>query len=129
METRRVFKVTADPAAVAAARKAALRAEVELELQSKKQCGYKPYECTQLALDRHSFCMRHILEDKGAPYKQCSFVYASSGKRCHLPAPKLDKKEYRLAPLQVSARLAGSLPQNRMKCSCSLFEIRRHNSG
>lgn len=73
---------------------AALRAEVQIELQNKKQCAYQPYECSQLTLDGYNYCSRHILEDKNAPFRQCSFVYTSNGKRCHLPAPKGDKKEY-----------------------------------
>lgn len=78
-----------------AARIAALRAEVELELQNKKQCAYKPYECTKLALDNFNYCNRHILEDKSAPFKQCTYIYVNSGKRCYLPALKGDKKDTR----------------------------------
>ncbi|KAJ8960136.1 hypothetical protein NQ318_003855 [Aromia moschata] len=73
---------------------AALRAELEIELQNKKQCSYKPYECTQLTLDGHKYCLKHILQDKNSPFKQCSFVYTSNGKRCQLPAPRGDKKDY-----------------------------------
>lgn len=73
---------------------AALRAELQIELQNKKQCAYQPYECTQLTLDGYNYCLRHILDDKNAPFRQCSFVYTSNGKRCYLPAPKGEKKEY-----------------------------------
>ncbi|XP_023311442.1 KAT8 regulatory NSL complex subunit 2 isoform X2 [Anoplophora glabripennis] len=73
---------------------AALRAELEIELQNKKQCSYETYECTQLTLDGFKYCSKHILQDKNAPFKQCSFVYTNNGKRCHLPAPRGDKKDY-----------------------------------
>lgn len=73
---------------------AKLRAQLQIELQNKKQCAYKPYECTQLTIDGYNYCLRHILEDKNAPYKPCSFVYTNNGKRCYLPAPKGDKKEF-----------------------------------
>lgn len=73
---------------------AALRAELQIELQNKKQCSYRPYECTQLSLDGYNYCARHILEEKGAPYRQCSYMYTSSGKKCHLPAPRGDKREH-----------------------------------
>lgn len=73
---------------------AALRAELQIELQNKKQCAYQPYECTQLTLDGFNYCPRHILEDKNAPFRQCSFVYTINGKRCYMPAPKADKKEH-----------------------------------
>lgn len=73
---------------------AALRAELEIELQNKKQCAYEPYECTQLTLDGFKYCSKHILQDKNSPFKQCSFMYNNNGKRCHLPAPRGDKKDY-----------------------------------
>ncbi|KAJ8927027.1 hypothetical protein NQ314_020590 [Rhamnusium bicolor] len=73
---------------------AALRAELEIELQNKKQCSCQPYECTQLTLDGYKFCLKHILQDKNSPFKQCSFVYTNNGKRCQLPAPRGDKKDY-----------------------------------
>lgn len=73
---------------------AALRAELQIELQNKKQCSYRPYECTQLSLDGYNYCARHILEEKRAPFRQCSYVYTSSGKKCHLPAPRGDKREH-----------------------------------
>lgn len=70
-----------------------LKAQLKIELQNIKQCTYKVYECTQLTLDGYNYCLRHILNDKNAPYKQCSYVYNTNGKRCFLPAPK-DKKEW-----------------------------------
>lgn len=79
----------------AAAKKAAavLRAQLKHELENKKLCSYQPHECTQLTLDGYDYCLRHIMEDPKASYRQCSFVYNSNGKRCHLPAPKGEKKE------------------------------------
>lgn len=71
---------------------AALKAQLEMELKNIKQCAYKSYDCTQLTLDGYNYCLRHILQDKNAPYKQCTYVYTSNGKRCHLPAFK-DKKD------------------------------------
>ncbi|KAG5891997.1 hypothetical protein JTB14_007745 [Gonioctena quinquepunctata] len=73
---------------------AALRAELEVELKNKKQCTYQSYECTQLSLDGYDFCSKHILQDKNAPFKQCSYIYNTNGKRCHLPAPRGDRKDY-----------------------------------
>lgn len=73
---------------------AALRAELQMELQNIKQCAYQPYECTQLTLDGYNYCMRHILEDKNAPFRQCSYIYTLNGKRCYMPAPKGDKKDH-----------------------------------
>ncbi|KAF2893691.1 hypothetical protein ILUMI_12480, partial [Ignelater luminosus] len=71
---------------------AALKAKLEMELKNIKQCAYKSYECTQLTLDGYNYCLRHVLQDKNAPYKQCAYMYSSNGKRCHFPALK-DKKD------------------------------------
>lgn len=73
---------------------AALKAALEIELKNKKQCAYQPYECTQLTIDGYNYCLKHILYDKTAPFKQCFYVYASNGKRCQLGAPKVDKRDY-----------------------------------
>ncbi|XP_025831105.1 KAT8 regulatory NSL complex subunit 2 isoform X2 [Agrilus planipennis] len=72
---------------------AALRAQIQNELQNKKQCNYQPHECTQLSLNGYDYCFRHILQDKCAPFKQCAYVYPVTSKRCYMPAPKTDKKE------------------------------------
>jgi len=71
---------------------AALRAQLQMELQNLKQCTYKVYECTQLTLEGYNYCQRHILQDKNAPFKQCAYTFNTNGKRCYLPAPK-DKKD------------------------------------
>lgn len=86
-------------ASAAAAKKAAaaLRAQLHQELESKKICAYQPHECSQLTLEGYDYCLRHIMEDKSAPYRQCSFVYNNNGKRCHLPAPKGEKKDHAYA--------------------------------
>ncbi|GLV36308.1 dim gamma-tubulin 1 [Carabus blaptoides fortunei] len=83
-------------ASAAAAKKAAaaLRAQLHQELESKKICTYQPHECSQLTLEGYDYCLRHIMEDKSAPYKQCNYVYNNNGKRCHLPAPKGEKKDH-----------------------------------
>jgi len=47
----------------------------------------------QNRLEGYSYCARHILEDKNAPYKQCSYVSTKSGKRCPNAAHKMDKRE------------------------------------
>lgn len=73
---------------------AALRAELEIELKNKKQCAYQSYECTQLTVDGYKYCLKHILQDKNAPFKQCNYIYSFNGKRCHLPAPKSEKKDF-----------------------------------
>lgn len=91
--SRTVQKSIANAAKKAAAA-AALRAQLHQELENRKPCSYQPHDCSQLTLDGYDYCLRHIMEDKTAPYRQCGFVYNGNGKRCHLPAPKGDKKDF-----------------------------------
>ncbi|KAK2186076.1 hypothetical protein NP493_204g09021 [Ridgeia piscesae] len=56
-------------------------------------CCYSHRTCMQNRLEGYSYCARHILEDKNAPYKQCSYVSTKSGKRCPNAAHKMDKRE------------------------------------
>lgn len=44
-------------------------------------------------LDGYEYCVRHILEDKNAPFKQCAFISSKNGKRCLNAAPKADRKD------------------------------------
>ena len=71
-------------------------------------CAYSRHLCHRERVSGFDFCAVHILEDKNAPYKQCSFPHkgsvpasaatpggpssapglAPSGRRCHRPAAK-----------------------------------------
>lgn len=73
-----------------------LRNQIHMEIEKKsKVCSNPLYECTLPRLEHYNYCLRHILQDPRAPYKQCAFFFASNGKRCLEPAPKYEnKKEY-----------------------------------
>lgn len=71
---------------------AQLKLQIAAELMSKKQCAYEPYKCSQTAMKNYNYCQQHILSDKTAPYRQCSYMY-NGGKHCHHPAYKSSKKE------------------------------------
>lgn len=43
-------------------------------------------------LEGYEYCIRHILQDNRAPFKQCAYLYAS-GKKCTQAAPKHDTKK------------------------------------
>lgn len=60
---------------------------------SSEPCSYKHYNCTQPCLENYSLCVRHILDDKTAPFKQCNYFYTVTGRRCPLPAPKNERRE------------------------------------
>ncbi|CAL8366914.1 unnamed protein product [Lota lota] len=61
--------------------------------QEPQTCSFTQRPCSQLRLDGLEFCIKHILEDKNAPYKQCSYVSTKNGKRCPSAAPKVEKKD------------------------------------
>lgn len=59
----------------------------------RKLCNYMHRVCLQARIDGYEYCMRHILEDKTAPFRQCAYTHAQSGRRCAYAAPKTDKRE------------------------------------
>ncbi|XP_061684180.1 KAT8 regulatory NSL complex subunit 2 [Syngnathoides biaculeatus] len=61
--------------------------------QEAQTCAFTQRPCSQPRLDGLEFCIKHILEDKSAPYKQCNYVSAKNGKRCPNAAPKVERKD------------------------------------
>ncbi|XP_077427878.1 KAT8 regulatory NSL complex subunit 2 [Vanacampus margaritifer] len=61
--------------------------------QEAQTCAFTQRPCSQPRLDGLDFCIKHILEDKSAPYKQCNYVSAKNSKRCPNAAPKLERKD------------------------------------
>ncbi|XP_026061858.1 KAT8 regulatory NSL complex subunit 2-like [Carassius auratus] len=61
--------------------------------QEPQTCSYAQRPCSQPRLEGLEFCIKHVLEDKNAPYRQCSYVSNKNGKRCPNAAPKPEKKE------------------------------------
>lgn len=58
-----------------------------------QQCGYSHRTCTQNRIDGYEYCIKHILEDKSSPFKQCSYVAPKTSRRCANAAPKSDRKD------------------------------------
>lgn len=56
-------------------------------------CAFTTYSCSLPRLDGFEYCSRHILEDKTAPFRQCNYIFTSTGKRCLRSAPTSDRKE------------------------------------
>ncbi|XP_063808821.1 KAT8 regulatory NSL complex subunit 2 [Pseudophryne corroboree] len=56
-------------------------------------CSYTLRPCSQPRLEGFEFCIKHILEDRNAPYKQCSYVSTKNSRRCTTAAPKPEKKD------------------------------------
>uniref|UniRef100_A0A8B9TFN9 KAT8 regulatory NSL complex subunit 2 n=2 Tax=Anatinae TaxID=2068716 RepID=A0A8B9TFN9_ANAPL len=61
--------------------------------QEPLACAFSHRQCSQPRLEGQEFCIKHILEDRSAPFKQCSYVSAKNGKRCPNAAPKPEKKD------------------------------------
>lgn len=61
--------------------------------QEPQACSFTQRPCSHPRLDGFEFCIKHILEDKNAPYKQCSYVSAKNGKRCPNASPKVERKD------------------------------------
>ncbi|XP_029013523.1 KAT8 regulatory NSL complex subunit 2 [Betta splendens] len=61
--------------------------------QEPQACSFTQRQCSQPRLEGLDYCIKHILEDKTAPYKQCSYVSAKNGKRCLNAAPKVERKD------------------------------------
>ena len=61
--------------------------------QEPQACSFTQRPCPQPRLDGLEFCIKHILEDKNAPYKQCSYISSKNGKRCPNAAPKVERKD------------------------------------
>lgn len=58
----------------------------------RELCGYTHRVCLQNRLEGFNYCIRHILGEKNAPFKQCSYVHPVSNKRCPNAARKTERK-------------------------------------
>lgn len=82
-----------NPPQITAEQEKALRDQLHAEIANKtKVCSNIAYECSLPRIDGYEYCLRHILQDPHAPYKQCTFLL-TNGKRCLQPAPKYDPKK------------------------------------
>jgi hypothetical protein len=68
-------------------------------------CSYPAYECSGQRVEGYEYCIRHILEDKSAPYRPCGYVYSGNGRRCVMPTPKADKRETGYILLEASCSI------------------------
>uniref|UniRef100_H3B670 INO80 complex subunit D n=1 Tax=Latimeria chalumnae TaxID=7897 RepID=H3B670_LATCH len=91
------------------------------EVDNKPLCSYSPKLCKQRRLNGYAFCIRHVLEDKTAPFKQCEYVAKYNSQRCTNPIPKSEDRRYCNSHLQV----LGFIPKKeRKKKNDQLEEMR-----
>ncbi|XP_017846870.1 KAT8 regulatory NSL complex subunit 2 isoform X2 [Drosophila busckii] len=69
-----------------------LREQIHSELAKIKYCSNPTYECSLMRIDGYEYCIRHILRDPRANYRQCTHVYPN-GRKCINAVPKLDTKK------------------------------------
>lgn len=54
---------------------------------------YNHRVCMQNRLEGYEYCLKHILEDKNSPFKQCTYTSSKTNRRCTNASPKADKKD------------------------------------
>ncbi|XP_038058198.1 INO80 complex subunit D-B-like isoform X2 [Patiria miniata] len=67
----------------------------------KPLCSCSTKVCKQRRINGYAFCIRHILEDKSAPYYQCEFVNRYNGLPCTNPIKRGGNSKFCVSHLQV----------------------------
>jgi len=62
-------------------------------IDGKPLCSFSRKICRQRRLNGFAFCIRHILEDSNAPFKQCQFK-TKSGEICINAVPITASRRY-----------------------------------
>jgi len=66
---------------------------------SQSFCSYPHRTCMRNKLEGFNYCIRHILEDRNAPFKQCSYVSSRTGHKCSEAALRTEKRERFVWPM------------------------------
>ncbi|KAH9398318.1 KAT8 regulatory NSL complex subunit 2 [Tyrophagus putrescentiae] len=56
-------------------------------------CRYIFRHCTQNRLEGYNFCIRHILNDKNAPFSYCKYTSSITGNRCSNAVKRVDRRD------------------------------------
>ena len=64
---------------------------VEME-PTERKCSNGTFECSLTPEENYEYCIKHILQDSSAPYKQCTFVF-TNGKQCTQAKLAEDRKD------------------------------------
>ncbi|EGC30165.1 hypothetical protein DICPUDRAFT_83872 [Dictyostelium purpureum] len=54
-------------------------------VDGKRLCGSSKKICSKRPMEGYRFCIKHILEDPTAPFRQCEFISLKSQKQCTNP--------------------------------------------
>lgn len=80
-------------------------------VDNRPLCSYSGKLCRQRRVNGYAFCIRHILEDKTAPFKQCAHVAKYNNQKCTNPIPSNEDREFCNSHMQV----AGMAPKKERK--------------
>lgn len=59
----------------------------------KLLCSFSAKLCKQRRINGFGFCIRHVLEDKSAPFRQCSFVAKYNHQQCTNAIPIAEQRK------------------------------------
>lgn len=83
-----------------------------LDRPGSQFCAYLHRICLNNRLECSKYCIQHILDDRTAPYRLCTYIHPVSGKRCYNAAHKVVRKESPLCT-QHQQQLQQQLAQSR----------------
>jgi len=86
-------------------------------IDGKRLCSFSQKICKQHRLNGFAFCIRHILEDTNAPFKQCQYTMKSNGEKCFNPVKVSSEQIYCNSHLQVLGLLPKTIPKKIIKKS------------
>ncbi|OQR68822.1 KAT8 regulatory NSL complex subunit 2-like [Tropilaelaps mercedesae] len=78
----------------------------EPAIPERKFCAYMHRVCQQPRIAGRKYCLRHVLEDRDSPYRQCQYVQPNTQRRCRYPAAKTERREY-LCKIHVNKTKTG----------------------
>lgn len=68
-------------------------------------CAYLHKICLNNRLEGHRYCIDHIMNDKTAPYRVCTYVHTVTGRRCMRAAHKVDRRASPLCHYHKSLKM------------------------
>lgn len=80
-------------------------------VDNKPLCSYSTKLCKQRRINGYAFCIRHILEDPSAPFRQCKHVAKYNQQKCSNAIPANEDRDFCNSHMQI----AGMAPKKERK--------------